>query len=627
MKRNLLIISILSLFLLSSLSFAQERERKEIPEQYKWNLYDLYENNDTFLKELESVKGKVPQLAEFKGKLGESGETLFNALNLYFDLSKTHARMVVFTYRLADEDLRISGNQSLKQQTQNFGAILSETAAYIEPEILQIPTDKINEFYGSKPELKEYSIYIDNIQRLREHTLTPNEEEILASASAMNRTPVDVYNIFNNADKSYPKVTLKDGSEVELGAAGYFVQRQSPIREDRKKVFEAFFNGYKQYESTLGANLAGKVSGDWFYAKNRKYNSTLDYSLNGWNIPTKVYKNLIDQIHENLPTLHRALTLKKEMLGLDDLHYYDLYIPIVKEVDMPFTVEEGQDLILKALKPLGKDYLETLKRAYKERWIDYYPSRGKRSGAYSSGAAYDVHPYILLNFSDDYDAVSTFAHELGHSLHSYMTNKNQPFQYMGYSTFVAEIASTFNENLLNDYMINNAKNDEEKLYLLGSYLEMLRTTIFRQVSFAEFEWEIHKKIENKEPLTGEIMSQIYYDIVKKYYGHDKGVCVVDDYIRYEWAYIPHFLNYTYYVYQYSTSIIYSTAFAEKVLKEGQPAVDKYLTMLKSGSNDYPTNLVNKAGIDPFSSEALDLTMGKMNKVIDQIEEILAKKKN
>ncbi|RMD48951.1 MAG: oligoendopeptidase F family protein, partial [Ignavibacteria bacterium] len=425
-----------------------------------------------------------------------------------------------------------------------------------------------------------------------------------------------------NAEKPYPKVTLSDGTEVELSSSAYTKYRAVPNRKDRELVFKNVFENYGKFKNTLGAILAAKVKTDFFFAKNRKYETALEYSLDRNNIPTKVYETLIEQINKNLPTLHRFLKLKQKMLGVDTLHYYDLYTPIVKSVDMQFTVEQGQKMLLDIFKVLGDEYVATLRKAFQDRWIDYYPNDGKRSGAYSSGAAYDYHPYILMNWNDDYESLSTLAHELGHTMHSYFSNKNQPFITSDYPIFVAEIASTCNESILNDYMVKHAKTKEEKLFLLGSYLELLRTTVFRQTSFAEFEWEIHKKVEKGEPLTGEVMSDIYYDIVKKYYGNDQGVCVVDPYIAYEWAYIPHFVHYSYYVYQYSTSLIYATAFAQKILKEGQPAVDNYFKILNGGGSDYPINLIKKAGIDPLSPEAFNLTMQRMNEVMDEIEKLI-----
>jgi oligoendopeptidase F len=621
MKKS--IFFLMALLLVSTIA-AQSLNRTEIDEKYKWDLSHLYESTDDWKAEYEKVSKYLDRMAEFKGRLGEDSQTFFNALDSYFGILKSYYKLVVYANRISDEDLGISEFQELRQMSSSLGTDISEAAAFIDPEILQIEQSKIESFFNENPELKIYEFYVKDIQRLKPHTLSDSEEKILASAGMLTGVTSDVYNIFNNAERINPKVKISTGEEVEVNAAGFYIHRSSENREDRRKIFEAMFKNYSNYENTLGANLAGKVKADYFFAKNRKYKTTLESSLNQNNIPESVYHNLIKQVNDNLPTLHRALELKKKMLGVDTLHYYDLYTPMVQKVDMQFTVDEAQELLLKALKPLGEHYVPTVNKAFTDRWIDYYPSNGKRSGAYSSGAAYDEHPYILMNYTDDYESVSTLAHELGHTMHSYLINRKQPFVNSGYATYVAEIASTLNENLLNDYMINKVTTDEERLYLLGSYLELLRQTIFRQVSFAEFELEIHKRIENGEPLTGEKMSEIYSGIVNKYYGHDKGICVVDDYIRYEWEYIPHFLNYTYYVYQYSTSLIYATAFAEKIIIEGEPAVDKFYNILEGGGSDYPINLIAKAGLDPLSTEAFELTMSKMNKVIDQMEEIINK---
>ncbi len=620
-----LFLAFLFVALLSLNTFAQNEERDAIDDKYKWDNTIVFADVDEWQAAKDELAKKIDLIDDNKGELAANAENLYSTITIFFDCLQDLYLTYDYAFRVADEDLRIGARQEYVQQMDNLSTKFSEISSFISPEILKIDPEKIDAFYAEKPELKEYSLFIEDIQRLRKHTLSPEQEQILASAGLVTGNPSNVYNIFNNAEQPNPKVTLSNGEEVELSSSGYVKYRTAPNREDRAKVFEAVFNGYGDYQNTIGANLAGKVSGDFFYAKNRNYSSALEWSLDGSNIPTSVYKTLIEQINKNLPTLHRFLELKERMLGVDQLEYYDLYTSVVKDVDMKFTVDEGQKILLDVFEPMGEEYVNTVKKSFEERWIDYYPTPGKRSGAYSSGAAYDYHPYILMNWNDDYNALSTLAHELGHTMHSYFSNKTQPFQYSDYATFVAEIASTMNENLLNDYMVENAKSDEEKLFLLGSYLELMRTTIFRQTSFAEFEWEIHKRIENGEPLTGERMSEIYYDIVKRYYGHDEGVCNVPEYMQYEWAYIPHFINYTYYVYQYSTSLIYATAFAEKVKAEGQPAVDNFYEILKGGGSDYPIELIKKAGIDPMTSEAFDLTMARMNTVMDQIEEILDKK--
>lgn len=483
-------------FIIINSAIAQSPERKDVPENYKWNLADIYSTKEAWQADVDILKSEVEKIAAFKGTLGQSADVLYNALKTSSDLVKTLSKAWTYASNLSNENLNISENQAMMQQMGALGTKFGEVGAFFEPEILQIPKEKIDNFFKEKPELAaEFDMYIDNIQRLRPHTLTEAEEKILASFGLISDVYGDVYDIFTNAEKTFPKVIISTGEEIELTPASYTRYRTLENRQDRAKVFEAFFNGYGQYKNTLGANLGGKVKKDWVYAKNRNYESSLQAALNSDNLPVSVYTTLIEQINNNLPTLHRALDLKKRMLGFNELRYYDLYVPLVQKVDMSFTVEQGQKVILDALSPLGAEYVSTLQKAYDNKWIDYIPTAGKRSGAYSTGGAYDVHPYILMNWTDDYESVSTLAHELGHTMHSYFSNKTQPFSKADYATFVAEIASTVNENLLNNYMVQNAKSDEERLYLLGSYLELLRTTIFRQTSFAEFEWEIHKRVE------------------------------------------------------------------------------------------------------------------------------------
>ncbi|PKL82661.1 MAG: oligoendopeptidase F [Ignavibacteriae bacterium HGW-Ignavibacteriae-3] len=609
----------------SVFSYAPNRERKDVPEKYKWDNSILYESIDDWKKERESLETKIGVLKSFDGRMCENAGTFYSTLRLYFDIYKNYYKLADYSGRLADEDVRISINQALNQQSNILGTKLGEASSFINPEILKTDPEKIKNFFNEVKELNEFKFYVNDILRLRDHTLSAREEQILASAGMITSTADEIFGIFDNAEKPNARVTLSTGEEVELTSSAYSKYKKADNRADRELVMKSTFENYKKFQNTIGANLAGKLRGDYFYAKNRNYKTVLDSSLNGNMIPVSVYENLIKQIHLNLPTLHRFLKLKARMLGVDIVHYYDLYTPLVKTVDFKYSIEEGQKLLLDVFKPMGEEYVSTVKKAFDERWIDYIPTKGKRSGAYSSGAQYDYHPYILTNWTDDFGSVSTLTHELGHTMHSYFSNKHQSFVDAQYATFVAEIASTINETLLNDYMVNNVKSDQEKLYLLGSYLDLLRTTIFRQTSFAEFELELHNRIENGDPLTGEEISRMYYGIVKKYYGNDEGVSVVDDYVSYEWAMVPHFVNYTYYVYQYSTSLIYATAFAEKIIKEGQPAVDKFFNILNGGSSDYPIELIKKAGLDPLTSEAFDLTMAKMNSVMDQMEEILNKK--
>ncbi len=626
MKNQTIFSLIFTVFIMTTNAFAQNMERKDVPEKLKWDNTLLYKNINEWQKNRTAIEQQIEKLNSFKGKMCDSAESFYSALRLYFDIYKNYYKLSDYAFRNADEDIRIGANQSVNQQATTLGTHFGEVSSFINPEILKVGEERIKKFFDEKKELSEFKFFVNDILRLKEHTLTEREEQILAGAGAISSTMNEVHAIFDNAEKPNAKVKLSTGEEVELSSAAYSKYRAVPDREDREKVMSAMLDNYKKFQNTYGANLAGKVRADYFYAKNRNYKTVLEQSLNANKIPVTVYENLVEQIHKNLPTMHRFLKLKARMLGVDQLYYYDLYAPMVKDVEFKYTVEEGQKLLLDVFEPMGDEYVSTVKKSFDERWIDYVATAGKRSGAYSSGAAYDYHPYILMNWTDDFESVSTLAHELGHTMHSYFSNKHQPFVDAQYATFVAEIASTINENLLNNFMVKNVKTDDEKLYLLGEYLDLLRATIFRQVSFAEFEWEIHKKVEAGEPLTGVDMSKIYYGIVKKYYGHDEGVCIVPDYVAYEWAYIHHFVNYTYYVYQYSTSLIYATALAEKIVKEGQPAIDKYYSILNGGSSDYPIELIKKAGLDPLSSEAFDLTIAKMNGVMNQIDEILNKKK-
>lgn len=602
--------------------FSQDLDRKVVDSKYKWNLEDLYATEQAWLADKENIIEDIQKVVEYQGKLGKSADALYSGLSTYFSLIKKFYKFSSYANQLKDEDLRNSNNQASSQIASTLGSELFQKASFISPEILKIEPQQIDKFFQQKKELEEFRMFISDIQRLRDHTLSTEEEKLLASFGITTETPANVYGIFNNAEMPYAEVTLSSNETVKLTPSSYTRYRSTENREDRKNIFENFFNNYGRFQNTLGANYAGKIQNDFTFAKNKKFNSALEASLSANNIPTSVYENLISQINKSLPTLHRFLALKKRMLGVDTLHYYDLYTPLVKKFEKNYTIEEGQQLILTALNPLGSNYQNTLRTAFDNRWIDYYPTTGKRSGAYSNGSAYDVHPFILTNWNDDYESLSTLAHELGHTMHSYYSNKTQPFVDAGYSIFVAEIASTINETILNNHLAKNAQSDQEKLSILCSYLDLLRTTIFRQTLFAEFELEMHKMIESDKPLTGEIISGAYYELVKKYYGHDKSVCIVDPSIQYEWAYIPHFINYAYYVYQYSTSLIYATAIAQKIFDEGKPAVDKYYNLLKGGSSKYPIDLIKDTGIDPLSQQPFELTMKRMNNVMDEIEKLL-----
>lgn len=438
--------------------------------------------------------------------------------------------------------------------------------------------------------------------------------------------PSSVYNIFSNADFPYPTVVLSDGKTVKLDDAAFELYRASPIREDRQKVMAAFFGALGGYRGTFGSMMNTSVQASVFYARARNYSSSLEAALDNPNIPTSVYAKLVEGVNRNLPTFHRYLKLRERMMGLPELHYYDLYAPLVKSVDTEYSVEVAEREVLEALAPLGPEYLAGARRAFSERWIDFYPSQGKASGGYMSGGAYDVHPYILLNYTNKYGDMSAMAHELGHSMQSHFSNKTQPYPLASYPIFVAEVASTFNEALLIDHMLKTITDNATKLSLLGNYLENAKGTVFRQTQFAEFELRIHEMVEKGEPLTGDSISKVYSGIVKKYYGNDQGVCTVDDYVAYEWAFIPHFYN-DYYVFQYATSFAASAALSEKVLSGEPGATERYLRFVSAGGSKYHIDLLKDAGVDMTTDEPLDLTIRKMNRVMDEIEKLLGQIKD
>jgi oligoendopeptidase F len=602
---------------------AQQKERSAVPDRDKWDLSQIYPTDEAWRSAKEKLTANLPMIREFRGHLGESPQKLADALELTSRLSKEFSRLYVYASMMSDQDTRVSLYQGMQQEMAQLGATFGAETSYIEPEILKIDPAKVDSFIGSEARLKVYNFYLHDILRRRAHTLSDAEEKILASSSIVSSASSDTFGILSDADFAYPTVTLSDGKSVKLDSAGFNLYRALPNRADREKVMSSFFGALGAFRATFGSTLSGEVQGDVFYAKTRNYSNSLERALDAANIPTSVYMRLIDGVNRGLPTFHRYLNLRKKMMGVSELHYYDLYAPLVSSVDLTYNAQEAEKHVMAALKPLGPDYAAAANRAFNERWIDLYPNPGKRSGAYSNGGAYDVHPYMLINYNGKYNDVSTIAHELGHTMQSYLSNKTQPYPLADYPIFVAEVASTFNEALLIDYMLKTITDDATKLSLLGNYLEGIKGTLFRQTQFAEFELRAHEMAEKGEPLTGDALSKLYADITKKYYGHDKGVCIVDDYIQHEWAFIPHFYR-NFYVYQYATSFTASAALSEKVLAGDAAATKRYLTFLSAGGSKYPIDLLKDAGVDMTTDEPLNLSLQKMNRVMDEMEKILAK---
>ncbi|MFH1719090.1 MAG: oligoendopeptidase F [Planctomycetota bacterium] len=607
-------------------ALAETRERADVPDQYKWKLEDLYPSDQSWNAAKQELVAQFDEVTKYKGKLAGSASELLACLEFDTGMSKEFGRLYSYSHMKSDEDVGNSTYLAMKQEMEQLSTDYGSKASFITPEIAEMDKETIDRFIEQQSGLKIYKMLLYDIQRRKAHTLSDKEEKILAEASLLADGPSSIYGVFSNAEMPYPEITLSDGTVAKLTKAGYSLYRASENREDREAVFQAFWDTFKKFKGTFGTQLYANVKKDMFYARTRGYESSLHSALDRNNIPTQVYMALIENVTNNLDSFHRYLRLKKRMLGVDTLKYSDVYAPVVKGVDLKYTFDEAKELVLDSAKPLGSDYTSVVAKTFKDRWIDVYPTPGKRSGGYSNGSAYDVHPYILLNYNDQYEDVSTLAHELGHAMHSYYSNKNQPYPTADYSIFVAEVASTFNEALLIHKMLEEIKDDDVRLSLLMSYLDGIKGTVFRQTQFAEFELRIHEKAERGEPLTGDVLTKLYDDILKKYYGHDDGICRIDDLYAVEWAYIPHFY-YNFYVYQYSTSFTASIALAEKVLDKEENAVERYIEFLSSGGSDYPINILKKAGVDMTGAEPFNKTMAAMNRTMDAIEAILAKRQD
>jgi oligoendopeptidase F len=521
----------------------------------------------------------------------------------------------------ADLDTRDTHFQALQQEISQIGSEFATLTSFVDPEILAMGKETIEHFLAADPGLAIHRHNLMDILRQKEHTRSEAEEGIIAETGLMAESPGSIYTIFSNADFPFPTVTMRDGKEVRLDQAAFALQRTVPDREDRRKVFAAYFGKILEFRRTFGTQLYSEVQKNIFYKKVRRYPSCLHRALNPGNIPEEVYRGLIANVRANLNIFHRYLKLRGRLLGVPQLQSWDLYAHVVPELDVTYSFEEAQELILASLAPLGSAYTEVARRAFTGRWMDVFPGEGKLSGAYSNGAVYDVHPYILLNYNGKYDDVSTIAHELGHTMHSYLSNTHQPFVTSHYSIFVAEVASTFNEALLMEHMLRTITDRRMRLALLVNYLDDIRATLFRQTQFAEFELAIHERVEQGGSLTGDTLSEMYFELAKTYYGHDQGVCGLGDEIRAEWAGIPHFY-YNFYVFQYATSLTASAALSEMVLTGDREATRRYLDLLKAGGSDYPIELLRRAGVDMTTPAPFRLMMQKMQRILDAVEETL-----
>ena len=589
----------------------------------RWNLGDIYPTIQAWNDDAAKLDAQFKEIGACSGHLGESARRFKSCLDLNADLTKRYYRLAVYANEQNAEDTGASASLELSQKAQVLGTRLGEATSFIQPEILGLGKEKVGRFFAQDAALKIYRRPVDEILRAAPHTLDANGEAIVAAFGLSSESTSSIYRIFSNAELPWPTVKLSDGTEAKLDQSGYAKYRESENRGDRKKVFDAFWGKWKEFERTFGVTFYERLKQDTVYAKVRHYPDTLSRGLDRNNVPVAVYETLIAQTNANLPTLHRYFKLRAKMLGVTDMRYYDIYPPLVSN-DRKYPIDQGTAMMLEAVKPLGEPYAAAMAAGVKNRWMDVYPRPRKLSGAHMAGSAYDVHPYLLLNYTDNYGSVSTLAHEWGHAMHSYLSNRAQPFVTAGYSIFVAEIASTFNEALLLDYVLKNAKSDDERLLYLGSALEELRGTFFRQAMFAEFEREVHARVDKGEPLTGEKLTRIYGDILRRYHGDKEGVVKIDDLYAIEWAYIPHFYN-PFYVYQYATSIAASSLFAEAVLKGEPGAKDRYLKLLSAGGSDHPYEMVKAAGVDLASPAPYQAVVARMNRIMDEIEAIQARR--
>jgi len=593
--------------------------RSEIPVEETWRLEDIFPTDDAWEQEFQQVKAMIPKLGEYKGRLGQSPQVLYEALQYQDEVSMRLGKLYTYAHMRYDQDTTNSFYQGLNDRVKGLYSEASSAMAFIVPELLSIDEAVLRSFLEQYEPLRLYAHALDEVTRQRPHVLSAEEEALLAQAAEVMQATSNTFSALNNADLTFPTIVDENGNEVEVTHGRFIRFLESTDRRVRRDAFHAVYHTYEKFQNTFASTLAGTVKKHNFFARVRRYESARQAALDANNIPESVYDNLIATVHEHLPLLHRYVRLRKQVLGLDELHMYDLYTPLVQDVKMDVTYEEAKQYMLDGLAPLGEEYVAIVKEGLDNRWVDVRENKGKRSGAYSSGA-YGTHPYILLNWQDNVHNLFTLVHEFGHSVHSYYTRKTQPYPYAHYSIFVAEVASTCNEALLNDHLLKTIDDEKKRLYLLNHYLEGFRGTVFRQTMFAEFEHLIHLKAQQGEALTAETLTSLYYDLNKKYFGDE---IVVDQEIGLEWSRIPHFY-YNYYVYQYATGFSAATALSKQILEEGEPAVKRYIDFLKAGSSDYPIEVLKKAGVDMTSAEPIRQACQVFEEKLEEMERLLGK---
>ena len=592
-------------------------DREEIDAKFKWKLEDIYANESEWEEDFKKVRSMAEEVAAYKGKLGSDMNKLLECLKLSDKMLSLNDKIITYARLRRDENNANSKYQALTDRAMMLFTEIYASVSYIVPEIILIDEEKLKKGIDEVEGLSLYRQYFHEILRQKQHYLSDSEEKLLALSSDFAHATSDIFTMFNNADIKFDFIKNENGEEVEVTKGRYIKFLESADRRVRRDAFQAMYKSYIAMKNTLAATLGNSIKKDRFYATVRKYDSSLSGALDNDNVPVSVYDNLIKTVDKNLPVLHRYLRLRKKALKLNELHMYDLYVPIVEEPPKHISYKESADIVLKALEPMGSTYLEDLSNAFKSGWIDVYENKGKTSGAFSCGI-YKTHPFVLLNHQGTINDVFTLAHEMGHAMHSYYTSKTQPYIYSEYKIFVAEVASTVNEALLINYMLENTKDKKEKAYLLNHYLEEFRGTLFRQTMFAEFEKIVHGIIESGEALNSQEFCRIYRELNEKYFAPE---VIIDNEIDMEWSRIPHFYRH-FYVYKYATGISAAVSLSQQILKEGAPAVERYMSFLKSGGSDYPLELLKKAGVDLSQPEPVEDALKMFESILAELEKLI-----
>jgi oligoendopeptidase F len=591
--------------------------RLEVSNEYKWKLSDLYSSHELWESDFVEIKKMGTNLISYKGTLGISSENLINCLNSMVILKRLFDKVASYAHMSAHQDTANAYYQGLSDRADTLGNEVMSATSFITPEILSISDKLLNSFISKNSDLKIFKRYLNEIIRMKPHTLNASEEELLAMAGEITGAPRAIFNLINNADIKFPDIKDENGNEVEVTKGRYLSLVHSANNNVRKDAFEALYSSYEKQKNTIAATLSSNIKANIFNSKARKYSSTREYFLFGDNVSVEVYDNLIGAVNNKMPLLHRYFSLRKKLLGLEELHIYDIHAPIIKDVDLEITYEEAVRTLEKGLEILGDTYIKDLYSGLHSGWIDIYENKGKRSGAYSTGC-YDSHPYVLLNHRDDIKSMFTLAHEMGHAMHRFYSKANQHYIDAQYKIFVAEVASTCNEALLMDYLLKTTKDKNQKLYLLDYYMGKFQSTVYRQTMFAEFEKIIHEKAEEGESLTSELLSSIYHELVSKYHGTE---VIIDPCIDFEWMRIPHFYN-SFYVYKYATGFSAATSLSKQIIEDGAPALQKYLDFLKSGGSDYPIELLKSAGVDMTTPKPIYEALAVFEGLLDEFENLL-----